>query len=125
MTDQQLFDKVAKHLLKQMERSADRNGNCVYHNDHGQMCAVGCLIPNELYDKSFEHSPVAVASGVKSLTPTAKDIEVAERIQKAAGLKKNQLDLAQALQNVHDESWPPDWAAQLKHTAKKFHLEFE
>lgn len=50
MNRQDVFDKVSKHLLGQMEQArcqvgADK-GLCAYKDfDTGNMCAVGCLIP--------------------------------------------------------------------------------
>ena len=57
MTNQQIFNKVAKHLLKQGRRARDGNG-CAYRGENGTKCAVGCLIPDALYDDRLEGSSV-------------------------------------------------------------------
>lgn len=35
----------------------NRNGRCMYRTPEGGKCAVGCLIPDELYESRFDHSP--------------------------------------------------------------------
>ncbi len=47
MTKQEIFDKVATHLLTQNEKALNSVGGCVYRTDKGLKCAVGCLIPVE------------------------------------------------------------------------------
>lgn len=59
MNKQEVFDKVANHLLTQ-NRKAINTGNlspyvkCVYRTDDGLKCAIGCLIPDHLYDTKIE-----------------------------------------------------------------------
>ena len=57
-TLQEIFDQVVDHLLTQGKRSIDKNigsGNgCAYRTSSGLSCAVGCLISDEEYRKSFE-----------------------------------------------------------------------
>lgn len=52
---QEIFNKVAAHLLKQ-GRPAREEDRCRYRTTDGLSCAVGCLIPDELYSPSFEGS---------------------------------------------------------------------
>lgn len=56
-TMQQEFDAVVAHLYKQGKRAAV-NGRCRYRSDDGTMCAVGCRIPNEMYDPNMEGDTV-------------------------------------------------------------------
>lgn len=54
MKTQEVFDKVAVHLLTQGEPSLDKEGgNCAYRTG-SLSCAVGCLIPEELYNQQIE-----------------------------------------------------------------------
>lgn len=59
MTPQEIFDTVAKHLFTQGCRSieVDDEGeeSCLYRGPEGRMCAVGVLIPDEIYDPLMEH----------------------------------------------------------------------
>lgn len=54
MTNQEIFDKVATHLLSQGKRSALGGVGCAYRGDGGLQCAIGCLIPDELYRYELE-----------------------------------------------------------------------
>lgn len=53
MTIQNVIDVIATQLAKQRRRSVDRadgggGANCQYRGHGGSMCAVGCLIPDNL-----------------------------------------------------------------------------
>lgn len=54
MTKQEIFDKVASHLLTQRERSASDNGACLYRGPRGLKCAAGFLIPDDIYTVDME-----------------------------------------------------------------------
>ena len=58
MEAQEIFDKVAPHLFTQGCRSsadaADFFASCLYRGPNGMSCAVGVLIPDELYDPEME-----------------------------------------------------------------------
>ena len=55
MEPQQIFNKVATHLLKQNKRSIDKGTDvCLYRGPNGTKCAVGVLIPDSLYLKTME-----------------------------------------------------------------------
>lgn len=56
MEAQEIFDTVAKHLFKQGQRATDPDGGvmCSYRGANGTKCAVGVLIPDELYDAVME-----------------------------------------------------------------------
>lgn len=49
-----LVSTMAAHLAKQRGQSKRPNGICGYRGDGGGQCAVGCLIPDEIYDKEIE-----------------------------------------------------------------------
>lgn len=121
-TDQEVFDKVAKHLLTQGERSTgniynidydeeyeepDDVSDCAYRGDNGLMCAVGCLIPDEVYLPSME------GQSVSSLLWGYTGNNLKEH------LGSNQV-LLQDLQDIHDETEPADWKAKLVELAQ-FH----
>lgn len=57
---QEIFDKVATHLFTQRKRAFASGHGCRYRTTaKGQVlkCAVGCLIPDEAYDRSLENTP--------------------------------------------------------------------
>lgn len=53
-TMQQEFDAVVEHLYKQGKVSQSPEGVCVYRNREGLKCAVGCRIPDEIYNTGME-----------------------------------------------------------------------
>ena len=53
MTEQEIFDKVVLHLYQQGEPSITHGGRCRYRLS-GKMCAIGCLIPDDMYSESME-----------------------------------------------------------------------
>ena len=62
MTPQEIFDTVAKHLFAQGRRATIRETDiygevsaaCRYRAEDGTKCAVGALIPDEVYDPKME-----------------------------------------------------------------------
>ena len=54
MNNQEVYDKVKEHLLSQNLRSINPIGECLYRGENGAMCAVGVLIPDDMYYSSFE-----------------------------------------------------------------------
>ena len=48
MTAQEIFNIVALHLFKQQAGSFDEEySHCLYRNEDGLKCAIGCLIPDD------------------------------------------------------------------------------
>ena len=110
MNKQQMFNRVADHLLAQNDRSLNSNGDCVYRGSHGRKCAIGCLIPDELYDPSIEGHGV--------------DIITAENHKIAAIIPDFALPLAGELQALHDNYTPEVWRDELAGLAFKHGLDW-
>ena len=54
-TEQEVFDQVATHLLKQGRPSySEQSRMCAYRGEEGFKCAAGCLVSDEEYDVSME-----------------------------------------------------------------------
>lgn len=52
-------EKIVQHLTQQKAQSKVPGGDyCAYRGVGGLMCAVGCLIPDELYIIGIENLPV-------------------------------------------------------------------
>jgi len=47
MNAQEIFDKVAAHLMAQGERCKNERGICMYRGPGGKSCAVGVLLDDE------------------------------------------------------------------------------
>jgi hypothetical protein len=50
----QLSETIRDHLIKQRAKSQTEHGSCKYRNDAGLMCAVGCLIADDVYEPGLE-----------------------------------------------------------------------
>ena len=63
MTNQEVFDTVCEHLAKQGRRARDGSPQnyCCYRAPDGAKCAVGCLIPDDLYEVEMDGSGYSVA----------------------------------------------------------------
>lgn len=114
MNNQEIFDRVYKHMLTQGRRSLlnHTNGTCAYRSNDGLKCAVGCLIDDENYHYGLEryaaHSVVVRLALAKSGVDNIHE--------------GNTLELLMALQNVHDMADPIAWESRLKALATAFGL---
>ena len=111
MNAQDIFDKVALHLLTQGEQSlaTDVGGTiCRYRGPRGLQCAVGCLIPNETYCPAFEGR-------------TISDVDVAAALVGIDAVEH--LALLEELQSVHDHQTDcASWPDCLNELAERFKL---
>jgi hypothetical protein len=54
MTKQEIFDKVVDHMATQGKFAVSEEGYCQYKNEDDDKCAIGALIPDELYIDGLE-----------------------------------------------------------------------
>lgn len=108
MKNQTAYDIVKTHLLKQKRQSKDVGGACVYRSEEGLKCAIGALLPDDLYDEKLE------GEGVRSL------LEASGKVQ--AHFEGVDEELLCELQYTHDEYEPSDWAVALEEIAHDFRL---
>lgn len=103
MTKQEIFDRVSGHLLTQKRQSVDSNGNCTYRwklpDGPVLSCAVGCLIPDNLYRPSFE------GTGVSGL------LRMVEPLRELLGMENEML--LRELQWLHDKEPVDYWKVKL------------
>lgn len=102
----EVITRVAKHLAQQKERAIGGNG-CMYRTPGGKMCAVGCLIPDELYSESFDAGlSTSVTSILISSDPAAA--LVADHLMNLCGLLLSEevATFYRAMQRYHDLSSP-------------------
>lgn len=125
MTEQEIFDTVLAHLREQGEASADSSGVCQYRGPDGTSCAVGCLIPDEMYH------PVIEGLGAGDIMAGAASQEgdmvpVLTRI--ADHLGAEHLPLLEELQAAHDldlfNRGITDWEGRMRSIAKHFGLAY-
>lgn len=62
MNKQETFDYVIKHLYTQGKPALNNDGECMYRTSEGLMCAVGCLIPDNLYNENMEFTEIMEVS---------------------------------------------------------------
>lgn len=112
LTLQQIFTKVAGHLLTQAAVSADdMTGMCLYRGPRGMRCAVGALVADKHYDARMEGqdacgSVVAEALAESGVDTTDVDVRY----------------LLIALQMIHDNTDIAAWPAELAALADQFGL---
>lgn len=107
-TKQEVFDQVAKHLMKQGKQSTVWDAvaeleRCVYHGPNGLMCAAGCLISDDEYEKNFE------GRSWRSLV-TESAVPSAHRA------------IITQLQEIHDNCPPELWLKKLRNCAQSNNL---
>lgn len=109
MNNQEAFDKIAEHLLTQkVQARNDADTNCAYRGRGGTKCAVGCLIPDELYDPDMEGEDAGM---LPELFPQLKPLIYGLNIK-----------LLTEIQFMHDNEAPASWLLHLKSTAHRFCL---
>ena len=105
LTHQQVFDKSARHLMQQKQRSVmlyeDRE-ICTYRGQNNLMCALGPFIPDEKYTTALDGYDVSAFFDDYGSKRHLKDCFV--------GLADEHLDLLTELQHAHDfeENWTDD-----------------
>lgn len=95
---QDLFQRVARHLLTQKAKARLLQGGCRYLDDAGRRCAVGCLIRPGEYDASIE--------GYDS------DSDAVHRVLERSGVPvahRAVRDLLGVLRRLHDHAEVEDW----------------
>jgi len=111
MTNQTAFNIASVALLTQNAFSMTDDGNiCAYRDADGNKCAIGHLIPDELYEEVTEGLDV---------------IEMLRKSQHIALLLAECEDqFLTDLQNVHDEATHPEtFSTELLRLAAEWHLD--
>jgi hypothetical protein len=109
MTPQEIFNTVRTHLLTQGCHSRAGGGGCRYRGDEGTKCAIGCLIPDYMYDSGFEGWSVGPL------------VSTHPRMAELFGPEPPLL-LLDRLQAVHDENPVDEWEDRLERVAVEFGL---
>jgi hypothetical protein len=124
-TIQETFDFVITHLRKQGKRATQGGGKeCAYRGDDGTSCAIGCLIPDNIYDPEIEgrgFCGLCISNKVQALA----DYLLAEHpglfVYGTSGRT-----LGSALQLLHDEQLgEKKFEERVKEAAEDFTLEYK
>ena len=100
MTNQEAFETMVRHLRKQGEKSVNAKGTCVYRGPKALRCAVGCLIPDDQYKRSFEGE---TAECIAKKVPALSDIEPG---------------ILSEMQSIHDDCDVSQWEEGFKGVAR-------
>lgn len=118
MTKQEVFNKVAKHLLKQGERAVDDGGACQYHVPNSKKrCAVGCLITKRYYKENME-----------DYGPEELFFEFPKEMKNLRLNKRRHKIILDELQDLHDNDYADpkeEWPEQLKDLAQSHKLKHD
>lgn len=130
MIAQQLFGTSALHLLTQNAKSVGIvNGaqSCQLHSKDGRRCAIGCLIPRDLYSSTLEGSSILDILAAAGGSTKFSDMEVQLTNRQAVYFSGwlGQEDLLYELQCTHDAFEVEEWTERLQRIAKKYSLHFE
>lgn len=109
MTNQEIFDRVYVHLLTQNAKSEASIG-CAYRGDNGRKCAIGCLIPDEVYKPDFEGISPEVLGEAPPIGPCQ---EAFFEALLSLGFSIKQGAFLNSLQLIHDVYDPCDWKSKL------------
>jgi hypothetical protein len=150
MTNQEIFTTVRSHLLAQNARSFDPERRlCVYRDWEGKKCAVGALIPDDIYALNMEGKPVtggriqralkeagviesisqSVSQWTDAVSRTEFQIQWDNPQPQVKDLLADLLPSTQtlvllvSLQWVHDQIDVLDWPKALANVAEAFGLE--
>lgn len=117
MTPQEMFDTVVKHLFRQNRKAGSLDGTdmfmCAYRDDQGGKCAVGCLIPDELYDQEIEGRNVGY-HGVHQIMEKCID-----------DYSDKHYRILVELQEMHDDYEVEEWRPMMRSIAKRHSLRWK
>lgn len=124
MNLQLMFDDVTRHLLTQKKRSVLRGRECsgadvcAYRDQDGLMCAIGSIVPDNLYKEEFENSTVS------SLIYTIEAQHLVAHWQEKYDIEDLNVfrNFATELQGIHDDQDPQLWQMYLKEFAGRHDL---
>lgn len=129
MTKQEVFDTVATHLLTQKAVAMDVHGStCMYRGTEGRKCAVGCLIPDEVYEERFEKLEIGGTFPRESWhTPELFKQRTADQadLNHLVSMIHEDLGFLRELQKVHDRDGVVEWYTSLKNIAEDHSLSTE
>lgn len=109
---QAIYDRVSQHLLTQMEQCM-KGEWCLYRGPNRMKCAIGTLIPDELYTYGLEGRG-AGSDEVMNVLEVAGVIPHDNRDEMAVFLGR--------LQIIHDDHHPSFWEKQLEGLAEDYEL---
>jgi len=113
---QDVFDTVLNHLRRQGPATST-TGRCAYRTDTGKSCAVGVLIPDDMYDPVIEKSSPVWELHLVAASHEMRDRRLSEADEALRSLLKRlypsmtdeDLGLLGRLQVLHDTCARGQW----------------
>jgi hypothetical protein len=112
MTLQEIYSTVRTHLLTQNDKALGPLGACVYRTADGRRCAVGCLIPDDIYEPELEGNAYFSGRVIVALKKAGVFVNAEQNIWGLLG----------DLQQVHDSLSPVEWKDALDNVAGRHNL---
>lgn len=106
--NQKTFNKVYEHLITQGAKSLNGDGDTAYRGCDERRCAIGVLIDDEHYSPDFEGGSVWATGVYQSVQKSGWGVEI---------------DLLEALQDIHDVVAPDEWSNSLRSCAELWNLD--
>lgn len=105
LTAQDIFDVVAWNMLRQRVKGLGASGGCAYRGLHGTRCALGWVLPDDLYEPSME------GRGISELACDL--LHEGGDATRFARFALRHLTLLRELQFLHDTQRPDTWPDRL------------
>ena len=108
-TLQEIFNKIWERSKTKKQAFGDQG--CMYLDESGNRCFVGCLIEPEFYSEAFEgwnYMRPDISNALKSSGVNTKDIKIECLLSDARG--------------IHDSDKTENWDVELRKLAAKFDL---
>jgi hypothetical protein len=102
MNKQQIIDCVAKHFVSMKSPSLDGD-SCKYRNKDGLRCAIGSLIPDDMYKPSFDEGGLTLSEILRSNMDLWREITGLKTYSEEMMFFLSQIQLA------HDWAKPSEW----------------
>lgn len=103
---QKIIQHVSNFLLAQNAKSeVPSQEYCAYRGSNGMMCAIGCLIPDSLYNERMES--VAIISNPKLFTDVIDNIMIEYGVPSER--EPRLIKLLRELQRIHDSCKVEMW----------------
>jgi hypothetical protein len=130
MTPQEIFNKVATHLLKQncQAREGEHAGQCLYYGPNDTKCAVGCLIDKAHYHTGIEGGSIVSLRGFFEYPDDdnrgSNTKSLLKALEGSLGMRGPEIPwgLLRDLQGIHDSHFKKDWPSCLENCARNHGL---
>ena len=100
---QEYFDTGLNFMRGQKRQCTDAGHNCVYLNDEGERCVAGNTVPDDMIEELKDIGHLSVGEIIEKFPVLEGTM---------APIGPDGIDLALALQELHDETDRPDWIAE-------------